>query len=325
MTALHRVSARLATGALAAWLVALAPDAAAQDPQAATREAARHFEHAVTLYRETDYQGALVEFKRAYALAPNPTVLYNIGESQYQIQDYAGALATFTRYLGEAPPGAAHRAEVENNVDVLRARVGYLTIATVPAGADVSVDDVPVGKTPLTQRVLASVGHRKVTASLAGRPMATRYVDVASDDNAWVTVELPAAGGDIAPASPAASRPLEEARATSRGGSTLRTVGWITTGMLAAGAAGTGVLALKESADLKSARSTFPVPAETLQAYSDRTRTYSILADSLTVAAVVAGGVMLLSTLTSGAETSRTERASRLRPSLGSLDLEVTF
>ncbi|HEX7603304.1 MAG TPA: hypothetical protein VF316_16915, partial [Polyangiaceae bacterium] len=55
------------------------------------KEAGQHFQRAVSLYNETDYNGALVEFKRAYATAPNVNVLYNIGQSQFQLQRYAQA------------------------------------------------------------------------------------------------------------------------------------------------------------------------------------------------------------------------------------------
>ena len=92
------VRVRIPARALAAWLLvtvallAATGDARAEDGALASQhDAAKHFERAVVLYGESDYQGALVEFKRAYAIAPNPTVLYNIGEAQFQLQDYAGA------------------------------------------------------------------------------------------------------------------------------------------------------------------------------------------------------------------------------------------
>lgn len=302
-----------------------ARDAAADDPASATHEAARHFERAVTLYGETDYQGALAEFRRAYALSPNPTVLYNIGEAEFQLQDYAGALAAFTRYLAEAPPGAGHRGEVESNLEVLRGRVGHLGIATAPPGADVAIDDVPVGKTPLAERALVSVGHRKVTASLPGRTPVVRYVDVAADDNANVTLELSPGGSEAATAQPAADRAAADATAPSRGGSVLRAIGWVATGMLAAGAVGAGVLALKESNDLKDARSAYPVSAATLQGDSDRVRTYSLVADTLTIAACVVGSITLVSTVISSSGSAPTERTATLRASPASMDFAVTF
>lgn len=317
----RRLRSRLVAGAFALSLAAIAIDATAQDPANAMREASKHFERGVTLYGETDYAGALVEFKRAHALSPNAAVLYNVGEAQYQLQDYASALVTFTRYLAETPLGGDHRAEVDNNLEVLRTRVGHLSVATVPPGADVSVDDQPAGKTPLDERVLVSVGHRKVTAVLPGRPPLTRFVDVAADDNVSVTLELPAVAPDARP--PADRRALGEPRGASRTGATLRTIGWIATGTLAAGAAGAGALALRESVDLKNERNVFPASPDTLKYDSARTLTYSILADSLAAGAVVLGGITLLSTLT--ASSSRTEGSARLRLSPTSIDFKVTF
>src|SRR5438046_1076480 len=69
---------------------------------AAVNDAAKHFQRGVTMYTEADYRAALVEFRRAYEIAPNATVLYNIAQTYYQLQDYAGALVTFERYLAEA-------------------------------------------------------------------------------------------------------------------------------------------------------------------------------------------------------------------------------
>jgi PEGA domain len=275
--------------------------AAAEDSASAAREAAKHFERGVALYREMDYPAALVEFKRANALASNSTVLFNIGQAQYQLQDYAGALVTFTRYLAESPAGDGHRAEVEGTIEILRTRVGHVSITTSPPGADVAVDDQAVGKTPLAERVLVSVGRRKISAALAGHVAASRFVEVAADDNVPVTLELP----------PVTSAPAAALTASATGsqpgggesshiGATLRIVGWVATGVLAAGAVTSGVLALQESRALRNARNQFPGSSQTLNHDSQLTLTYSVLADTLGAAAIVVGGVTLFSTLTSG-------------------------
>src|SRR6185295_9813157 len=119
---------------LAANLVLLgtSPAFAAPDAYPSRQEADKHFEHGVSLYMEADYRAALVEFLRAYELAPNGVVLFNIGETQYQLRDYAAALATFERYLVESPQGDSHRQLVDANVKELRTRVGRLTITTFP-------------------------------------------------------------------------------------------------------------------------------------------------------------------------------------------------
>jgi hypothetical protein len=318
--------ARLFACAFAVSLAALAIDASGEDVAAGAHDAGKHFDRGVALYRETDYLAALVEFKRAYALSPNSAVLYNIGEAEYQLQDYANALVTFTRYLTEAPPGSGHRAEVENDVEVLQARVGHLGIVTVPPGAEVSVDDQPVGKTPLNDRLLVSVGHRKVTAVYPGRTPVTRFVDVAADDDASVTLELVAAAPATVLSTGALGGPEPTAdRAPSHSATTLKTVGWISTGLLATGAAVAGVFALKESAALNDTRNTFPASAGALQDESDRTRTYSILADSLTAAAVAVGGVTLFWTLKSHGGAHGSEGAAQLRLTPTSVGFEGTF
>jgi tetratricopeptide (TPR) repeat protein len=312
----------LATG-FAALVAGRPTDALAQQQDASSpqREAARHFERAVTLYAEADYQAALVEFKRAYTTVPNPTVLYNIGETEYQLQSYADALAAFTRYLSDAPQGAAHRSEVEGSIEVLKTRVGRLSIVTVPPGAEVSLDDVVVGKTPLAERLVVSVGHRKVIAALAGRSPVVRYVDVAADESASVSLELPPSGAEDG-AMPLGRR--SEQAVPTRGSSALRTLGWIGTGMLAAGATAAGALALKASSDLQNARNTYPVSPATLQADADHTRTYSVLADSLTAAAAVVGSVTLVATLLAPS-SPRAGTSARVKLSPGAAHLEVTF
>jgi hypothetical protein len=281
----------------------------------------------VALYGEADYRGALVEFKRAASLIPNPAVLYNIGETEYQLQEYANALTTFERYLNEGGPGESHRAEVESNVQALRARVGHLVITTTPAGADIFVDDQPIGKTPLDKPVRISIGRRKVVALLPGRFPTTRYVEIAADDVVPVSLDLLPASTGPSPTGPAAAPPLApsgaESAATSHG-SALRVVGWVTTGALAAGAGAFGALAWRESQNLRAAKQTYPTPIGDLDNRARTTMTYSIIADALAASAIVVGGITLFSTLSS---SNRTPPAGAIGVSVGfgSANLTGTF
>ncbi len=301
--------------------------ARAQD-SGATHDAVKHFQRGVALYGEADYRAALVEFKKAYSLAPNTTVLYNVGEAEFQLQDYAGALTTFEHFLAESSSTDTHRAEVETNVDVLRARVGHLTITTSPSGAEVAVDDQLVGKTPFEKPVLVSIGHRKVVATMAGRPPLTRYVDVAADDTVTVAMQL-ALPADTAAAPALRTGPLtRDPETESGGGSTLRVLGWVGTGILGAGAVTFAVLANRESTTLDQTRAAYPVAAATLSHEATLTSTYSAVADSLAAAAVVVGGITLVSTFVSHAAGSRVRGgAGEVRVGVGpaSARFEMTF
>jgi len=337
IAAARRLSTILAAVLVLASAVLTSPRADAQDTDTSTRDAAKHFQRGVALYSEADYNAALVEFQRAYALAPNAAVLYNVGETEFQLRDYASALSTFERYLSEAGAGDPHRAEVESNVRTLRSRVGHLSVVTLPAGAEITLDDQPLGRTPLEgPALLVSVGRRKVSASMAGRPPVTRFVDVAADDNVSVVLQIPpspdAAAGRTAHAQTATQgQPAPgEATPASGGGSSLRVAGWIATGALAGGAIAFALLASKASSDLKTTRNTFPTTSGTLTRDANLVSTYSALADSLAAAAIVVGGVTLVSALSSSSTsvaTPRPEAAGAARVSVGptSVRLDMTF
>jgi hypothetical protein len=307
-------------------LTALWSPAARAEDSEARHEAAKHFQRGVTLYGEADYRGALVEFKRAAGFVPNPAVLYNIGETEYQLQEYASALTTFERYLAESAASDPHRAEVETNVQALKSRVGRVTITTSPPGADITIDEQPIGKAPLDKPVLVSIGRRKIIATLSGRPPATKFVDVAAEDVVAVTLALPAALGATAPtaAEIAPAPPQPHPPAESRG-SAWRTAGWIATGAFAAAAGTFGVLALNQSSDLKTERGAYPTNAATLDHAANLTTRYSVLADSFAAAAVVVGGITLFSTLSSGGTTEPSASAARVSVGFASLRVEAAF
>jgi len=293
--------------ATAAVLAVLPSSPARAQTSDVAREAGQHFRRGVELYSEANYAGALVEFKRAYALASSSTALYDIGETQFQLQDYAGALQTFKKFLLEFGAGENHHAEVEAAVQVLSTRVGHLRVTSVPEGADVAVDDEAMGKTPLAEPLLVSVGHRKVVASLAGREPATRYIDVAAGDEASVTLVLPApAPAEIAalptgPEQPPVAKPPSAPPLHISPG--LKAAGWITTGTLAAAAGAFGILAIHESDELRAARNGLTTPA-VLAHDAHLTTVFAGLADSLTIAAIIAGGITLYGTLASSSSVS---------------------
>ncbi len=276
----------------------MAPATAVAEPDGGVREADRHFQRGVALYVEADYRGALVEFERAYTLAPNGIVLFNVGETQYQLRDYAAALATFEHYLVEAPANDSHRTLAEANLKELRTRVGRLRIVTVPAGAEISIDDKVVGQTPFDKAIVVGIGQLSVRATMPGRPPVVRTVDVAAEDDVPVTIELPepvqTASRTQSPVPlNLADRPPLAARDTS----SWRVAGWVVTGLLAGGAITFGVLARSESQDLVTARKQFPADPKTLNDRANRTRSLSIVADSLAAGAVVIGAITLFVTI----------------------------
>ena len=254
--------------------------AQAEPNAAANVEAAKHFQRGVTMYNEADYRAALVEFRRAYETSPNAAVLYNIGQTYYQLQNYAAALVALGRYLTEAGPSASHRREVEATVDTLQSRVGKVAITTSLPGADITVDDELVGKTPLDEPVLVSIGRRKITALRDGRVTETRFVDVAAGD----TVNVALAAG---------TRNEQLTTTPKTSGKSSLTLGWVITGGLGVVMVGTGVGAYIESRSLQDARSKYHASADDLNSKANLVKWLSRTADASAVLAVIGTAVML--------------------------------
>lgn len=272
---------RLAVMVVLAISAVLPSLARAQAPSAAQiADAGKHFQRGVTLYNEADYRAALVEFRRAYETAPNAAVLYNIGQTYYQLQNYAAALVALGRYLTEAGPGAAHRREVETTIDTLQSRVGKVAVTTSVPGCDITVDDELVGKTPLEDSVLVSIGRRKITALRDGRVAETRFVDVAAGDTVSVALAI--------------NTPADQGPAPAKPGKRSLTLGWAITGALGAIAIGTGVGAFFESRSLSSSRDKdFPANRDGLSSKANLVKWLSRTADVSGLLAIIGGAVML--------------------------------
>ena len=192
------VGSRRWIAAVASVALALAPCVAGAEPKRgapsaeAVASARSHFAHGVKLYEEDDFRAALIEFNRAYELAPNWAVLYNVGQSYYQLRDYANALRTLERYVqeGGAQIASERGAQVERELEELRGRVAHATLTTNVEDADLSLDDVPLGKTPLAAPVLVGAGRHKLAASKAGYAPAVRIVDIAGGDRIAIALDL---------------------------------------------------------------------------------------------------------------------------------------
>src|SRR4051812_25706672 len=205
-------------------------------------EAHRRFQRATELYEESNLAGALAEFRKAYALAPNYKVLYNIGQLCFLLQDYPCAYTSFSRYLAEGATDISpeRREEVQRDVTRLQARVARLRIVASKPGAEVTIDDVAVGKTPLAEPVPVAAGRPRVQVTLPGYAPVSRVVEVAGMETADVEV-------DLVPESVAAGRALEVSSRMAARDTPGRTVSapvpkvpWVITGVLAAAAGVSG-------------------------------------------------------------------------------------
>lgn len=303
MTKPSSISASLLTLALVtAAAPALAQSSAAKPAPAAAPEAEEgksRFQRGVQLFREGDFRSALVEFQRSYDLSKNFKVLYNIGQTQYELSDYAGALRSFRRYLqeGASEIDAKRRGEVEDDLRKLGDRVATLDIQCNVEGAEVLVDDVVIGRTPLSEGVLVSMGRRKVVVQKDGVVAPARFVDLAGGDRVPVKVELNDARPAPSAAPPVAVAPASPPPPSAPPPEPSNTGFWVSlavTGGLWAGTGIVGGLALSAHSDEESRLGTYGATAADISSAHSKTKSLALVADVLGGTAIAMTAVTIL-------------------------------
>ncbi len=273
-------------------IATIAAPAAAQ-PKDPVEEATVHFKRGTEFYDENDFRGALIEFQRAYELVPSWKILFNIGQVEMELKNYAGALAAYTRYLREGGPDvpASRVTQVNADIERLKGRVGHLSIRSTD-GAEVLVDDLSVGHAPLPEPVLVNAGRHEVKVVMAGHAPQTRVVDVAGQQELTLVLTLATS------AAPPTIDGAERARPARPPSKVPMLVSWSVTGAFAATAGVFAVMTYSRDSKLEDLRNTYPVDKQTLDDQADRRRSAALLADGFAAAALVAGGVSLYLTLT---------------------------
>ena len=257
-------------------------------------EAKAHLQSGAALYDENNFRGALVEFQKAYDLAPSYKILFNIGQVEMELQDYAGALKAYARYLKEGGPDvpADRGAQVNAEIERLKGRVGFLVVQTT-AGAQVLVDDVQVGYAPLPDPVPVAAGQHRVTVTISGRDPVNRVFDVAGKET--VTAALAIEPG-AAPTKPVAT-PIATPSETGPRSKTPVYAMWSVTGAFVIGAGVFAVIAHGDSNDLTNLRNSYPVTADQLASQRSTTVRDAAITDVLAGAAVISAGLAIYLTV----------------------------
>jgi hypothetical protein len=273
------------------------------------------FRRGVELYDEHDLDGAEVEFRHAYGLAKNFRILYNLGQVARERHDYAAAVDFYYRYLRDGglqiPTDRAQA--LEDELAKLRQRVGRLNIVYAGLEADVRIDDVKVGRTPLSAPLTVNLGRRHVSLKPRQGTPQVRIVDVAAGETVTLNLaqtENAAASGppeaEVDVSSPPDLARAEPGIARSRGA----LLAWTFTAVAAAGAAVAGVIAYGASNDLKDMRKSYPVSQEQLDNKQHHARVAGWVTDSLLASTAVLAAVSLYLTFDRPGENKPVPRIS---------------
>jgi len=309
---------------LTACALLLSSTPASAEPAAKAEEQAEartRYKKGLELYEEGAFEAALTELQRAYDLAPSYKILYNIALVHLQLNDHAGALRSFKKYLddGGKKIDQKRRGEVEKELAKLQSRVASLELKVNVDGAEVSIDDLDVGETPLDAALVVNAGKRKLTVQKAGYGTVTKVIVVAGGDKKQLSLELKAGASSTPPAKGAGTaRPSKPDKPESPAGPK-RKVPWLwwgVTGGLAAGTAVAGVLTLSAQKDLDDKKK-HPSGKDTLDDAAQKTRTLAVVTDVLLVGTVAAGGYATYLTFFKQPEDPSRDKSARLSVGVG--------
>lgn len=172
-----------------------------QQPEAEERavQARRHFDTGVKLFRDENYKGALAEFEATYELSPSAGALRNVALCSKALWRYAEASDALEQLLEKhgAQLSATERKAIEDAIAELATLVGRLTIAVLPATADVTVDGQPVTEEERTSGLRLNTGEHTVVATAPGYAQLIRVIRVAGGEVSHQDLGLKATMGFV--------------------------------------------------------------------------------------------------------------------------------
>lgn len=127
-------------------------------------DAKADYESGRLLFQDSDFAGALVKFEGAFEKSKDVRLLWNMAACEKNLRHYARVLSLVRRYLAEGGDKLTEQDKLEasellKNIEPLTSSLRFRVDVD---GAEVTVDDVAVGTTPIEQGVVVDIGMRRV-------------------------------------------------------------------------------------------------------------------------------------------------------------------
>ncbi len=300
---------------VAVLMLSVTPSSAFAEPPSAKEKAQARELYAMgqQQFRQGNFGAAQRSFEDAYRAVPNPIVLLSIAECQVRSESFTDALVTLARYLDERPD-APDRPQVEEQVRLLKAKPGLVTVESTPAGATVWVDGQNTTQiTPTTLELAA--GDHVISVEVDGYNKAEQRLTILNGSQQRVALSpLPVAVPDEP--EPQVEVPSVDLRASTTSQGKLPI--WIATGVAGAGlvtGAVLGGLALKYKGDFDGR------PSEST---ADKGERLALFADVGFGIAAAAGITAIVLYVTRDKDTDTKVQAWSLKPNLAKTNLGFT-
>ena len=187
---------RIWAGAVLAALALHALPGRAAEPatsdSAAALDADGWFQQGVDAYKANDLVQAEQCLRRAWELKKTYDIAGNFGQTLHKLGKMREASEVLAYTLSTFPPtaGAEKRQRIETMLAQAKAAVGTWRVTVNVPGAEVLVDGVKVGASPLATELYLEPGAHSIAAKLGGYTPATRSVEAKAGASEELALEL---------------------------------------------------------------------------------------------------------------------------------------
>jgi hypothetical protein len=259
------------------------------------------FYQGVKLFNEGSFEAALAEFRKGYRLSPSYRILYNIAQTYFELHDYVNAHEFLKQYLrdGKSEIPATRRVQVAELNAKLEERISHLAIVCNLDGADVRVDDISVGTSPLDGAIPVNAGPRRISAVKAGYPVAAQIVTVSGGETTTLVLKIPLLkpnpttedANPSAGAKPAASLLAKKIGEGQHSQGTAVTLGLLVTGSCAVATVVFGWLAWNAKGDFERELGKIPNSKVSMDNARSTVKIYAYTSDAFAIATLLSAGV----------------------------------
>jgi hypothetical protein len=156
----------------------------------AHKDAADRFDRGLRLFNDGDNAGALLEFKRAYELSGELSILVNVGLVYAEMGRPVDAVAALDQVL-QKPAGVpeAQLGKARRVRDDQATRIGRLLVTT-SMPAQIEIDNLAVGRTPMAAPLAVASGIRLLGVVAPGHLPIRQEVAITGGQQSDVAIEL---------------------------------------------------------------------------------------------------------------------------------------
>jgi len=142
-------------------------------------------------FREGDFAAAERSYRQAYALRAGYDTAGSLGDALLKLGRHAEAAGYLDECLRTLPATApaALRERMSGALDEAKAGSGSIRVTVNVAGAEITVDGKPVGRSPVDRVLFVEPGQRDITARRGDESASTR-INVAKGSSQSVTLTL---------------------------------------------------------------------------------------------------------------------------------------